>query len=179
MAKERTANIVQHFSEEDRLFILIDLYRDHLSGELAYLEYPFVPIRTLIKKQIEIKLQWWKMQTAATDKEGNATGFGDLRFTFYYSDNPEEFASSSTATAVCQKFFNGFEQWAQAFNGKRGEERRQTVSSATAQTIEEVNHVLEIDVGCDVKAKFFKSGRKFDATLALAPHGGQLDLAGV
>jgi hypothetical protein len=82
MTKDRAEDILPHFSEADQLFILSSVYRDR-DGKLGYLEYPFLPARTLVKKQAEIRLQWWKMRATATDAQGNATAFGDLHFTFY------------------------------------------------------------------------------------------------
>lgn len=170
MTKERVEDILPHFSEADQVFILSSVYRD-ADGKLAYLEYPFLPARTLVKKEAEVRIQWWRMQATATDAQGNASAFGDLHFTFSWPGSLEEFASSSTATIVCEKFLSKFEELASAFDGKRGKEERRIMSLATGKPVEasEMVEVLEIDVGCDMAARFFKTGRKFDVTLTLAP----------
>lgn len=57
---ERIKELRKHFVHEDRLSILIHLYKDS-SGKLEYLEYPYLPIKTLIKRAIEVEIVYWQM----------------------------------------------------------------------------------------------------------------------
>lgn len=156
----RIENLRKHFVYEDRLSIIIHLYKDS-SGKLEYLEYPYLPIKTLIKRAIEVEIVYWQMipmqmipmQMILTTLNINSSikNFGEVRFGFWYPDiSSEEFQSRSNAKLVVKKFEDLFCQLSENYIKKKLS-----------------NGVLDIEVDGDVKAKFFKTGRLYDVEFTL------------
>src|SRR4051812_8690426 len=50
----------EKFDAEDRLGILVHTYENEIRP-LNYLECPFVPTATLIKRQLQVKLVYWEL----------------------------------------------------------------------------------------------------------------------
>ena len=167
---ERVNVLRKHFLPEDGLAILIHLYKD-TEGKLNYLEQPFIPVRTLIKKQKEVDLVYWQLRSTATDSQGNVQEFGEVRFGFWYPNiETEEFISMSNAKMVCQKFFEMFQKLSKYYKAQKIKEEKLVRSSHNM--INKISeHILDIEVDGDVKAKFFKVGRFFDVELTVAPRG--------
>ena len=67
---EKIGELGKMFNGDDALLVLIHLYKDE-KGKLCYFEYPFVPVKTLIKKKLDIKLAYW---TWASDTQ-RSSGF--------------------------------------------------------------------------------------------------------
>lgn len=150
MTLERIEELRKHFVYEDRLSILIHLYKDS-SGKLEYLEYPYLPIKTLIKKAIEVEIVYWKMIPTLWNANGKIKKYGEVRFGFWYPDiRSEEFQSISNAKLVVEKFEDLFYQLSENYIKKKLS-----------------NGILDIEVDGDVKAKFFKTGRLYDVKFTL------------
>lgn len=146
----RIENLRKHFVYEDNLSILIHLYKDS-SGKLEYLEYPYLPIKTLIKKEKEVEIVFWKMIPTSWNINSSIKNFGEVRFGFWYPDiSSEEFQSRSNAKLVVEKFEDLFYQLSENYIKKKLS-----------------NGVLDIEVDGDVKAKFFKTGRLYDVKFTL------------
>lgn len=88
---EREEELFKIFQPDDELCVAIDIYKDS-SGDLTYLEYPYIPVKTLIKKKKQIDLVFWWIDV------------GEVGFHFWYGDSAEEFCSLSTAKKVVKKF---------------------------------------------------------------------------
>ncbi len=147
MTSERIEALSEHFVYEDKLAILIHLYRK--SGNLCYLEHPYLPIKSLIKKAKEVEIVYWQMIPTVWNADGNIKDYGEVHFGFWYPGiGGEEFCSAATAKLVIKKFNDLFHR----------------LSDIYGKNILN-NGVLDIEVDGDVKAKFFKTGRLFDVEL--------------
>lgn len=150
ITSERIEELRKHFVYEDRLSIIIHLYKDS-SGKLEYLEYPYLPIKTLIKRAIEVEIVYWQMIPTTWNINSSIKNFGEVRFGFWYPDIAgEEFQSRSNAKLVVEKFEDLFYQLSENYIKKKFS-----------------NGVLDIEVDGDVKAKFFKTGRLYDVEFTL------------
>jgi hypothetical protein len=150
MTSERIEELRKHFVYEDRLSILIHLYKDS-SGKLEYLEYPYLPVKSLIKKAKEVEIVYWQMVPPAWIADGTIKEYGEVRFGFWYPDiSSEEFQSRSNAKLIVKKF-------RELFNKLPGVYIRNKLN----------NGILDVAVDGDVKAKFFKTGRLYDVELTL------------
>ncbi len=150
ITSERIEELRKHFVYEDGLAILIHLYKAS-SEKLDYLEYPYLPIKTLIKKAIEVEIVYWKMIPTSWDINGNIKNYGEVCFGFWYPNIAgEEFCSISNAKLVVEKFKDLFYQLPEIYVKKKLS-----------------NGVLDIEVDGDVKVKFFKTGRLYDVEFTL------------
>lgn len=148
ISPERISILSRYLKYEDQLYILINLYKDE-SGKLHYLEYPYLPIKTLIKKAIEIEVMYWQMRPGTWYADGRAKEYNEVRIGFLYSSiGEEEFCTMSNAKLVVKKFYDLYYLLPDAYEKK-----------------ELGFGVLELEVNADVKAKFFKTGRLFDVEL--------------
>ena len=146
ITEERVKELKKVFSLEDKLMILIYLDKDE-QGELFYLEGPFVPVATLIKRRLEIDLVWWQMRPTITDRYGNVKEYGYVRFGFWIPGvTEEELYSESMAKIVTKKFRNLTEELNHEIGGVR----------------ELPDNVLDVEVDGAIKAFFFKRGRYYD-----------------
>lgn len=132
--EERIADISRLCSAEDNLLIAIAISGE--SHSLIYLEYPYMPVRSLIRRGDVVDLVFWKV-----------TSF-DVKFAFWISGCTEEFCSESTAARVVPKFADALEKMASAY---------------TIKTFADGSR--EITVEGDVRATFLKDGRSFDVEL--------------
>ena len=90
MNRERFEDISQLCSKEDELLIGLSLSDKH--GSLVYVEYPYIPVKSLIRRNQDVKLSWWY----ANERE--------TKFAFWIGECIEEFCSLSTATLVIPAF---------------------------------------------------------------------------
>ncbi len=150
ITSERIEELRKHFVYGDNLSVLIHLYKDS-SGKLEYLEYPYLPIKTLIKRAIEVEIVYWQMIPTTWNINSSIKNFGEVRFGFWYLDiSSEEFQSRSNAKLVVEKFEDLFYQLSENYKKKKL-----------------IDGVLDIEVDGDVKAKFFKTGRLYDVEFTL------------
>jgi len=147
ITSERIEALSEHFVYEDKLSILIHLYKDS-SGNLCYLEYPYLPVRALIKRAKEVQIVYWQMIPTVWNADGNVGDYGEVRFGFWYPGVGGEFCSTSNAKLVVKKFHDLFRRLPDTY-------AKNILSDG----------VLDIEVDGDVKAKFFKTGRLFDVEL--------------
>ena len=141
----RTDNLREHFSYEDELQILISMYKDD-SGNLNYLEYPFIPIKTLIKKTKEISLVYWKMIPTIWNLNGSVKYYGEIHLGFWYPNiNEEEFYSLSIAKLVVEKFYDLYHKLSDKYVKKTSN-----------------NNILDIETDGEIIARFFKTGRLYN-----------------
>jgi hypothetical protein len=111
------------------------------------LEYPFIPVKTLIKHQTQIEIVYWQLLPKITNS-GIRREFNELRFGFWYPGVTLEFASMSNAKVVFKKFFD-------LFNSLQNEYDTKVLP----------NGFTDITVDGAIKAKFFKTGRFHDVEL--------------
>jgi hypothetical protein len=130
--------------------VAMAFHRDR-AGKLAYFEYPYLPIKSLIRRGEEVKIVSWRMRPTQWDRDWNILEFGEVSFRFLHPNCGEEICSRSTAKRVVKKFRKLLDQLA---------------SSYCTETLEDGS--VEITVEGDVRAKFFKSGRFFDLGFYLA-----------
>lgn len=150
ITSERIEELRKHFVYGDNLSVLIHLYKDS-SGKLEYLEYPYLPIKTLIKRAIEVEIVYLQMIPTTWNINSSIKNFGEVRFGFWYPDiSSEEFQSRSNAKLVVEKFEDLFYQLSENYIKKKLS-----------------NGILDIEVDGDVKAKFFKTGRLYDVKFTL------------
>lgn len=147
MASERIEELKKHFVPQDQLAVLIQLYK-HSSGNLCYLEYPYPPIKSLIKKAKEIQIVYWQMRPTAWNVDGSVKDYGEVSFGFWYPSIGDEFCSMSNAKLVVKKFYDLFHQLSDIYE-------KNILTEGT----------LDVAVDGAVKAKFFKTGRLFDVQL--------------
>jgi len=164
---EREKNLSKYFSPEDSLLILIHLYKDS-QGNLNYLEYPFIPLKTLIKKQKEIELVYWQMKSTMVNPQGNIKEYGEVRFGFYFPEIDEEFASMSNGKVVCQKFFEMLQKLSKDYEFKK-HKKGNLITLENGQTVKVPEEIIDIDVNGCLKARFFKKGRFFDVEFFVTP----------
>jgi hypothetical protein len=138
------------FASDDTLLVLIHIYEND-RGKLCYFEYPFVPVKTLIKKKLDIKLAYW---TRTPDAQG-PSAFG-VKFGFWLDGDTLEYASSTSGKLIIQKFNELFQQLEKSYPVKN-------VAGRVGATEK------EIEVNGDVTATFSKVGRIFDVKLAHNP----------
>lgn len=142
---ERADNLRKYFSYEDELQILINIYKDD-SGNLNYLEYPFIPIKTLIKKSKEISIVYCQLIPTMWKQNGSVENYGEVYLGFWYPNIiEEEFCSLSTAKLVVRKFYELYYKLSNNYIKK-------TLN----------NNILDITIDGKIKAILFKTGRLYD-----------------
>ena len=141
ISQETVDDVARLFTTGDRLSVVVHLYWD-ASAALCYIEYPYVPVATLIKRQLQVDLVYWNMLTSS------------VRFGFWVQGSSLEMASESTGPMVVSKFKRQFEQVSV----------RYPTSAVRDGEQEDGMEISGIDGA--VKANFFKSGRAYDVKFA-------------
>lgn len=131
------------FASSDGIQIAIAIHEE--GGDPFYLEYPFLPVKSLIKRGVAVEIYYWKMRPTRWDKDGNITHFGEVRFGFLYPGCHKEICSVSTGKRVVEKFNVLYDQLVDRYSVKIFDDGAK-----------------EITVDGAVRAKFFKDGRYFD-----------------
>lgn len=142
------------FASDDKLSILVSIEQGR-DDKLAYIEYPFVPIRTLIKKNLEVSLVYWTLLGHLNEETGYRT-FNKVRFGFDISGCWNEFASESTSKNVVPKFVALHEELGEQYATK-------TIEASEGWFAE------EIQVDGDVSASFSRVRTAFDVLLSMRP----------
>jgi len=88
---EREKELSKIFQSEE-LLIAVHVYKA-TKDFLDYAEYPYVPLKTLIKKKMQIDLTSWRVNTSKVE------------FCFWYDDIEELFYSISNAKRIVKKFY--------------------------------------------------------------------------
>jgi len=147
LLRDRVAEVVK-VATPDELSVAIAISTNH-NGELEYFEYPFLPVRSLIKSGIAIPIVYWKVIPWQWDPTGNATAFGEIKFGFWLAGCSDEFCSMSTAARIVPKFVAEMDKLASEYPVK-----------VTPQGSR------DITVDGAVLATFLKQGRLFDVVLS-------------
>jgi len=128
----------------------LKLYKDD-KDNLCYLEYPYIPVKTLIRKGKQIEIVYWQLLPTSWDANGVIKKYGELYFGFWYPNINDEFISMSSAKLVVKKFYKLCQDLSSKYKPKIIEDG-----------------ILDIEVDGAVKANFFKAGRSFDVELRQA-----------
>src|SRR6266699_3529374 len=147
LVRNRVAEIVKVVTPEDELGVAIAI--SNRNGELEYFEYPFLSVRSLIKRGTAIPIVYWKVISTQWGPSGNVTVPGEVKFGFWLTGCTDEFCSMSTAARIIPKFVAEMDKLASECPVK-----------VTPQGSREVT------VNGGVLATFFKQGRSFDVVLS-------------
>lgn len=134
MNEKRIVDISRLCSPEDKLLIGIAISGE--SGSLLYLEYPYLPVHSLIRRGDAVDLVFWKV-----------TSF-DVKFVFWITGCDEKFCTESTAARIVPKFTEMLDKLANVY-----------------PVITHADGSKEITVEGGVRANFLKDGRSFDVEL--------------
>ena len=143
---ERIDALSGHFGIEDQLQIALAIHPG--GGEPFYLEYPYLPVKSLIRRGEEVELYYWRTMPTRWDSNGNIIHFGETRFGFLLPGCSEEICSLSTAKFIVEKLHS-----------------RLLDLSDEYQIEVFPDGSREITVDGAVLASFMKEGRYFDILL--------------
>lgn len=149
IANEEVDELSQVFSPEDKLMVLLHLFRDR-SGNLNYFEYPFIPVQSLIRKGFELYLLYWRVFDSKVE------------FGFMLNECPTiEFASESYGMDIVPRFKDAIV--------KLKNESCDVTQLYDGDTVigEEID-VSDIGSSREAKAVFTKLGRRFSVEIQLA-----------
>lgn len=148
LVPERIQNLAKCFSSDDRLLVAISICEGQ--GESFYVENPYLPVRSLIRRAEEVAMVYWRMVPTGWDASGEVLRFGEVRFGFRDPGSGEELCSISTAKRVAAKFDLLLEQLSKVYEIRSFKDGSK-----------------EITVNGAVQGRFFKEGRLFDVSLLL------------
>ena len=137
MGEERVKDISQVFTPDDKLLIAISFSDQH--EKVDYFEYPYVPVQSLIKKELKTYILYWRIPPYQENM------INDVKFGFNIANSNEEYCSMVTAKKVVPKFVELVESLR--------EKRTIHVFSDRSK---------EITVDDPVQATFYKDGRTFN-----------------
>lgn len=147
LLEDRINTLSSHFKSEDQLQIALAIHQG--SGKPFYFEYPFLPVKSLIRLGKDVELYYWRMIPTRWDLKGNVSYFGEARFGFLFPGCNEEICSLSTAKFIVEKL------------------QRQLVELSNKYQIREFpDGSREITAEGVLLAKFVKNGRNFDILLS-------------
>lgn len=149
LVPERIQNLAKCFSSDDRLLVAISICEGQ--GKPLYVESPYLPVRSLIRRAEEIAIVYWRMVPTEWGSGSEVLRFGEVRFGFWYPGCDEELCSISTAKRLAAKFDLLCGQLSRAYEIESFKDGSK-----------------EITVNGAVRAKFLKEGRLFDVSLLLA-----------
>jgi len=144
VTQDTVRELSRFFTRDDRLSILIELSSAH-SGGLLYVEYPYVPVSTLIKQDTHVKLIYYRIATS------------ELHFGFWIENSILEFASGSTGQIVLQRFREVVPEHSNTYTARTIEEEGQDTATEIS------------DIDGAVKARFLRSGRAYDVRFTVVP----------
>jgi hypothetical protein len=144
---EKLQSLSKCLSPEDELLLAIAFHNE--DDQAFYMEYPYIPVKSLIRHGTEIQLAYWRMSPTVWNQNREVVQFGQVRFGFWYPGCNEELCSLSTAKRVSAKFNLMLDKLSSVHNIERFEDGSK-----------------EIVVDGTLQAKFFKDGRYFDVTLS-------------
>lgn len=134
LTKERIVTVSGVCTLQDELLIAIALAGE--PGSLNYIEYPYLPVRSLVRRGERVDLVFWKITAT------------DVKFGFRLTGCTEKFLSESTAVHVVPKFAKALDRLTNTYPVK-------ILSDGSK----------DITVQGGVGAMFFKNGRSFDVEL--------------
>jgi len=147
LLSERINALSGYFDPEDKLQIALAIHS--IGSETSYFEYPYLPVKSLIRRAEEVEIYYWRMIPTRWDINRNIIFYGETRFGFVLPGCSEEICSLSTAKLVVEKFQSLILDLSNDFK------------------IDEFDDgSREITVNGDVLATFAKEGRYFDINLS-------------
>jgi hypothetical protein len=147
LVDDRVVALSGHFEPEDKLHIALAIHPG--GGEPFYFEYPYLPVRSLIRRGDQIQLQYWQMRPTRWDRDGNILQYEEARFGFIVPGCTEEICSISTAKRIVEKLGSFLEELSDQYQIERFSDGSK-----------------EITVDGGISATFFKEGRYYDIVLA-------------
>jgi hypothetical protein len=153
LGEEVVSQLRTKFDATDRLEVLAHTYENE-TRPLNYLESPFVPTGTLIKRQQEVKLVYWELKGITSAELVSAGLLSCVRYGFLVDGIKIELAAEVTARLVKAKFV-------QLLTGLQGSFDMRVVTEKGAPI------AVEITPQKSVRARFFKSGRLHDVQFFL------------
>mgnify|MGYP000468734852 CR=1 FL=1 len=139
------------FSSEDNLFVVMHVSKNP-DGSLDYMEYPGIPVVTLINKSLELEIVYWRCFNSRVE------------FGFSLNDVPGldgiEFASEATGKLTVPKFREKLE-----LLKHEGWETKRVQESDREFDVGEELDVTNQDSDRRVRAIFKKSGRAHDVDI--------------
>jgi hypothetical protein len=133
LTQERVADISRVCLSEDDLLVGIAITGEPLN---VYLEFPYLPVRSLIRRGKPVDLLFWKITAT------------DVKFGFRISGSTETFVSESTGVCVVPKFAEALERLAKAY---------------PVRTLPDWAKHIAVEGG--VRATFLKNNRTFEVQL--------------
>ena len=98
---DRMNSLSSFFSPEDQLQIALAIHPG--GGKPFYFEYPYLPVKSLIRRDVEVELYYWRMVPTRWDSNGKIIGYGESKFGFQMPGCSEEICSLSTAKLIVEK----------------------------------------------------------------------------
>lgn len=147
LVTERLQELAKYISSDDQPGIAIALEEEDTG--ISYMEYPHLSVRSLIRRNEEIRIVYWVMRPTTQDKGGHT--LGEIRFGFWLSDCADEFCSVSNAKLVVEKFAKLLGELSSTYRVK---------------TLKDGSKDITVEGG--VWAKFRRAGRQFDVDITVA-----------
>ncbi len=134
LGQDHLADVAKVVTLEDQLGVAIAI--SNRNGELEYFEYPFLSVRSLIKRGTSIPIVYWRIIPTQWSPNGRVTVFGEVKFGFWLSGCGDEFCSVAMAAQVVPKFVAEMEKLASEFpvKDKSKGSREITVEGAVLAT---------------------------------------------
>ncbi len=152
---EQLSDVWKVFTPEDRLLVLVDLSVSN-NGSRQYLEYPFVPVNTLIQKALEIQLVYVKLVGLGVEDEPADAGYTNAKIGFLVEGSWVEFASETRGVLVVRKLHEFVRQLPNEYG------LRESVGEFSERILESP------EIGGDYVARFSRSGRRHDVVIESA-----------
>lgn len=149
LGEERLRELAKCFTSEDELMVAVVIRKD--LGEWIYAEYPYLPVKSLIRRAEEVEIVYWRMVPTGWDAGGQVSHYGEVRFGFWYPGCEEEMCSLSTAKRVTAKFGALLSELSREYEARLLEDGSK-----------------EITVDGAVRARFFREGRFFDVGFSVS-----------
>jgi len=158
LSPERTQELFEKFSPRE-LQIAIEIYPDpDKPRKFFYEEYPYLSVRSLIKRGEKVDIIYWQMWPTQWDKDGNIITYGEVRFGFWYPGCGDEFCAISNSKRVTEKFYELLGKISNVYSVKTVKDWKKRMD--TGELLEK--ELVEIEVDGDVKARFYREGQMYD-----------------
>ncbi|MBC7334478.1 MAG: hypothetical protein H5T85_08535 [Actinobacteria bacterium] len=155
LGKERIEGLFGKFLPGE-LLIGIDIFPDpNRFGKLLYFEFPYISIKSLIKRGEKVEIAYWHLRESLP--------YNEVRFGFWGLGTTEEFCSISNAKLIVKNFEDFFNNLQNRY--PINEIIDWTHDVKTGKIIEKKYN--EIEVNGDIIARFYKSNKLFDVELTL------------
>ena len=102
MFNDRISSLSDFFVPEDGLQLALAIHTG--VDDPFYFEYPYLPVKSLIDRDIEVEIYYWRMIPTRWDTNREVIYYGEVKFGFQMPGCNEEICSISTAKHVVEKF---------------------------------------------------------------------------